>query len=271
MKIGCLAYINSLPVTWGLESGAVTPGTEVISAEPSRLNQLTQEGALDVTPVSSIQWLHCHERYRALPGLALSSRGPVQSVKLFSRIPVAELAGKRVAITGASATSRILLQILVPGLIPVALQGPPQLSADLPACLLIGDQALLQAPPAEHSLDLGQAWFEHTGGLPMVFAMWLVHRRADLEAASRLLRESQQWGLRNRDQVLREAARRTGLSAARLDDYYRGLYFHVGEAEQRGLFEYYRQAARLGLAPEAPESMCSEFSRSEAMALEARI
>lgn len=265
MRVGVLAYINSLPVTWGLESGQVGPGTQILSEPPRELNRMTQEGSLDITPVSSIQWLHCHQCYRAVPGLALSSRGPVQSVKLFSRAPVDQLAGQRVAVTGASATSRVLLQILIPGLIPVPLEGAPALSAALPACLLIGDQALLEAPEADYSLDLGQAWFERTG-LPMVFALWLVRRDRSSSQASELLGASQSWGDAHRDEVLAEAGRRTGLSRERLDDYYRGLYFSVGEAEQRGLFEYYRQAAELGLAPACPDNLRTEFGTPAGLA-----
>jgi chorismate dehydratase len=254
MKIGCLAYINSLPVTWGLESGAVAPGTDIVAAQPSRLNELTRQRALDVTPVSSIQWLHCHENYRPVPGVALSSRGPVQSVMLFSRVPIGELKGRKVAITGATATSRVLLQILVPGIVPVPIDEP----AD--ACLLIGDQALLERPEVPHVLDLGQAWFERTG-LPMVFAMWLVKREL-VDEASQLLGESQRWGETHPQQVLGEAELRTGLSRARLQDYYSGLYFTVGEAERRGLFEYYRQAALLGLAPGLPDEIQLEFENT---------
>jgi chorismate dehydratase len=246
MKLGCISYINVLPVTMGLETGAVPFSGELVHAEPTRLNALTRRGALDITAVSSIEYLSCMEHYRVVTGVGLSSPGAVQSVKLFSLLPLDQLAGRTVAVTRASATSRTLLQVLLPGLHIVDLNEAPELTERQPAVLLIGDQALTGPPQAAYELDLGLAWKELTG-LPMVFAVWLARRPLPLALAEDLLHRSRDWGHAHREEVLAEAGRRTGLSRAQLERYFQGLSYGLGARELESLSLFYRLAAQQGL------------------------
>jgi len=257
MRLGVLSYINSMPLTYGLESKAVPFDGEVVRAEPSVLNTLADSGLLDVTPVSSVQFLRCHRDYQLVPGVCLAAVGAVQSVRLFSSLPFEELREQRVAITSATATSRVLLQILVPGIIPVELQGEPELDEHVPAALLIGDRALRPVKGAAHVLDLGEAWSRRTG-LPMVFAVWLASRRLSREQPAAILDRSRTWGEAHHGLILEEAARRTGHSRERLEDYFGALTFRMDEAALEGLGEFYRQAARLGLLPEGGDRLLRE-------------
>lgn len=257
MRLGVLSYINSMPLTYGLESQAVPFDGEVVRAEPTALNGLADSGLLDVTPVSSVQFLRCHRDYQLVPGVCLAAPGAVQSVRLFSSVPFEALREQRVAITSASATSRVLLQILVPGIIPVELQGEPVLTPELPAALLIGDRALRPVEGASHVLDLGEAWSRRTG-LPMVFAVWLASRRLSPQEPAAILASSRAWGERHHGVILDEAARRTGHSRERLEDYFAALTFRMDEAALEGLGEFYRQAASLGLLPEGGDRLLRE-------------
>lgn len=252
MKLGCLSYINAFPVTLGLELGEVEFQGQLVSAEPTRLNALTREGALDVTAISSIEYLSCWQTYRLVEGVALSSPGEVLSVRLFSRLPLGELPGQRVAVTTASATSRTLLQILIPGIQVVPLEGPPELTDEHPAVLLIGDQALTSPLQAPYGLDLGEAWHQRTGH-PMVFALWLARRSLPSGYAEEVLHRSRQWGENHRPRVLQEAQRRTGLPAELLDRYYQGLHYYLGARELASLELFYRLAGEYGLADVPPE------------------
>ncbi len=257
MKLGCLSYINAFPVTLGLELGEVEFQGERISAEPTRLNALTRRGELDITAISSIEYLSCWQTYRVVEGVALSSPGAVLSVRLFSRIPLAELPGRRVAVTTASATSRALLQILIPGIQVVSLQGAPELSEEQPAVLLIGDQALTSPLAAPYGLDLGEAWHQRTG-YPMVFALWLARRSLPHGYAEEVLHRSRRWGEQNRDRVLQEAQLRTGLAGDLLDRYYRGLHYYLGARERESLELFYRLAGEHGLAEVPPQLLTKE-------------
>lgn len=250
MRMGLLSYINSLPVTYGLESGAVPFSGDFVKGEPTTLNGMALRGELDVTPISSVHYLLCAEHYRVVPGIALCSAGPVRSVKLFSRVPIDKLSGRWVAITKASATSRILLQLLVPGVLCEDLQhdhdGPIELTNDRPAVLLIGDQALLQPPLCEFQLDLGQAWYEQTG-MPMVWALWIARHDAEMENVVAHLESSRRWGEHHMDLVIQEALRRTELSRPQLDAYFQGLRYQFDDFELEGLRQFYLRASRLEL------------------------
>lgn len=235
MKLGCISYINVFPVTLGLELGEVPFQGELIKAEPTRLNALVRQEQLDVTAVSSIEYLSCYQTYRLVEGVALSSPGPVQSVKLFSQIPIEQLNGRKVGVTPASATSRTLLQILLPDAHLLELSSPEPKDA----VLLIGDQALV-APPAPYELDLGQAWKEKTG-LPMVWACWLARRTLGKEV-EHLLQRSRDWGLAHHERTLQEAQARTGLQEATLRSYFDGLRYSLGDEEMESLKLFYRLA-----------------------------
>jgi len=257
VKLGCIQYINVLPVTLGLETHQVGFEGELVRGEPTHLNALTRQGLLDVTAVSSIEYLSCWQTYRVVQGVGLSSPAAVQSVKLFSLIPLSELEGQKVAVTRASATSRTLLQILIPNLKVVDLE-EAHLSPEQPAVLLIGDQALT-AQPAPYELDLGLAWRERTG-YPMVFAVWLA-RRTLAQGPEELLHRSKEWGSRNWSKVVDEGVRRTGLDRATIEAYFAGMNYELGPREMESLKLFYRMAADRGLA-QAPAGLMEEMAWS---------
>lgn len=257
MRLGILSYINSLPLTYGLELGEIPFAGQVVQGEPSLLNREARAGRLDVSAVSAAEVAASPGSYSVVPGVCLASRGPVQSVLLSSRIPLEELPGRQVAITRASATSRILLQLLAPGIVPVDLpleSGPDLLSEEVPGVLLIGDRALRPVSGASMVYDLGELWTRRTG-LPMVFALWVARRPEHLPGARAALQGSKEWGLRNRGRVVEEACRRAGLSPARVEAYYGRLSYDLDEAAMAGLTEYCRQAVAAGLLPAGVESL----------------
>ena len=55
-RIGYIDFLNSLPVYYGLETGAVPlpPGVELVKDVPAQLNRRIASGELDVTAMSSI-------------------------------------------------------------------------------------------------------------------------------------------------------------------------------------------------------------------------
>lgn len=232
MRLGVLNYINSLPVTLALERGSA----EAVKAPPAELNQMAISGQLDLTAVSSVVYLRNRQKLAKVPDFCIASDGPVQSVRLFSRVPFEELGRGPVWMTAESETSRALLLQLYPGLEPYDRPGKPNLEGRIPAALRIGDSALEEVPRGQYVADLGQLWKEKTG-LPMVFAVWVT--RPGLEETCRdMLESSYRWGLEHFDQVLDEAHRRTGLSIDRLRDYYSVLRFRLDGRARKGLEEF---------------------------------
>lgn len=257
MRLGLLSYINSLPVTYGLECGEVAFEGTTCRAEPSVLNRMVVEGELDVTAVSSIEFARNRDRLALVPGFCLASDGEVQSVRLFSTVPLAELKGRKVWMTGASATSRVLAQVLVPGLEPVDGEGLPVLDGRAPAVLRIGDRALEDVEGAEFVYDLGALWQAATG-LPMVFAVWVasrdyLDRGGDLEKVAALLKRSYDWGKTHRPVLLAEAQARTGFPAERLRPYYACLFYRMTPEARLGLDTFYERARTAGYLTEKLE------------------
>jgi len=159
VRLGRISYVNMAPVFYRLEADV-----EEVSGVPTELSRMLLDGQLDIAPIPSIEYARNADSLRILPRLCVSSEGAVDSIQLVSRIPFAQV--RSVAVTPESATSVVLVRILIPKaeIVPLGTQ------AD--ATLLIGDAALQSAfqDPTPH-YDLGRLWLERTG-LPMVFAVW---------------------------------------------------------------------------------------------------
>ena len=122
------------------------------------------DGDIDIAPIPSIEYARNADRLRILPRMCVSSEGAVDSIQLVTRMPFGQV--RSVAVTPESATSVVLVRILLPKaeIVPLGM--------DADATLLIGDAALRSAfeDPTPH-FDLGRLWLDRTG-LPMVFAVW---------------------------------------------------------------------------------------------------
>lgn len=247
MELGLLPYINTLPITWGLETGAIPWPGPLRSAIPSQLSRWLVEGDLPISLISSAAYLSHRDELVMLRHLSISAKGPVSSVILFTRRSPADIS--TVAVTPDTVTS---VQVLK-GLFEVLWQRTIEtqvMTGDLEALLdevgavlWIGDQALLHVhrpPPNTVMLDVGELWWDWCG-LPLPFAVWACRKSwADqypdkLVVAQRLLLASKAWGEANRAAVVQEAQRRLPLPADVLDDYYRHLDYELTSAHWIGL------------------------------------
>ncbi len=159
IRLGRISYVNMAPVFYGLEEDV-----EEISGVPTELSRMLLDGEIDIAPIPSIEYARNADRLRILPRVCVSSEGAVDSIQLVTRLPFGQV--RSVAVTPESATSVVLVRILLPKaeIVPFGM--------DADATLLIGDAALRSAfeDPTPH-FDLGRLWLERTG-LPMVFAVW---------------------------------------------------------------------------------------------------
>src|SRR5688572_20404603 len=112
IRLGHIEYSNCFPLHAELiERGGAS--VEIVRGIPSELNRALDAGAIDVAPASSIEYARHADRYRVLPDFAIGSFGPVHSILFETTRPIHKLAGARIAITTASATSVALLKILL--------------------------------------------------------------------------------------------------------------------------------------------------------------
>src|ERR687895_161881 len=112
MRLGRIPWINCYPVYGAIDRRLVSIPAELVSGTASELNDLLATGALQVSVVSAVEYARNAAAYHLLPDLAITCDGPVHSVALFSRRPVAELDGRTVLLTASSRTSVLLLDLL---------------------------------------------------------------------------------------------------------------------------------------------------------------
>jgi chorismate dehydratase len=263
LRLGHITYSNCFPVHARLID-APRPGDPVlVEGIPSHLNTLLARGEIDAAPCSSIEFARHADRYGVLPELVIGSRGAVRSILLLSRRPPGDLGEGRVALPTASATSVVLLKILLALRWDVrpeffwfdqAREDPFARGAD--AALFIGDVALRPGlcPDLPVRLDLGEEWQRQTG-LPFAFAVWQVGHASRAAAGDllALLVESRAYGLERRADLAARYADAFGFPAAMLDSYWADLSYDLDDAMLTGLQTFYALAAEIGELPGVPE------------------
>jgi len=230
----------------------------VVRGLPTQLNRALAEGRIDAAPCSSIEYARHAADYQLLP-FTIASRGPVQSILLELASSPQALAGLRVGLPTASATSVVLLRILLerrygvrPSYVSFDQAVEDPFDTGCAAALFIGDVALRRVPGAgRHVLDLGREWFAWTG-LPFAFALWQVRRAlgtAERDRLGCLLQDSRAWFLEHRQELADQYAPGFGLDPGRLLRYWDSLVYELTPEIQAGLLRFVQLAAELGEAP----------------------
>lgn len=261
-RLGIVSYANVAPLHHGLRAWDDANGrVEFVYGVPSELNARLLAGDIDLTLISSIEFLRHRDRLVALPDFSIATLGPVHSVMLFSWRPLSELEGRRLAVTGESATSVELLRLLLASLGVGAelVRRPPDLAGmldEFDGALLIGDKALVEAVQRRPiggrvpvMTDLGQSWFELTG-LPFTFAVWAspVARPPSRRLVDEL-RSARRRGLLDLDVVARREAEKRGLPVETMHLYLSNFRYCLEPADRAGLDEFGRRALGDGFDP----------------------
>ncbi len=264
LKLGHIIYSNCFPVHAGIVTRKIPFPFRIVEGIPAELNRLLAEGAVDVSPSSSIEYAVNAGRYLILPGFSITSRSRVMSIIFQSRVPMSELDNRAVALTSASATSVVLLRILLELRNDVSSrfflyeQGVEDPSGQADAVLTIGDLALKKSRTAEfpYVYDLGEVWHEFTG-LPFVFALWQVNYKKnidkELSVLYDILVQSKAHGLSHLRELAAAYSSRFGVSADTLIEYWNVFSYDLGESEQKGLKAFYGYAAEIGAIETAPD------------------
>jgi chorismate dehydratase len=261
LRVGQIPYLNLEPFFFGLlASGG--PGVELHPLPPRAMGQLADQGGLDAGAFSLMDSVRLEDRFEPLGDFCLACGGEVRSVLFFARRPIEELAGATVAVTGETATSVVLLKVLLTlrhGLRDVRyvdLGGN-----EVPdACLLIGDEALRRRHGIEglpHRYDLAEEWAAWQG-LPFIFARWMVRSAADGDEKAALreaLAQRLRANLASLDAIGR-ARRDLGMTVSEIKTYLEGFTFELGERERRGMETFLRRSR--SLAPEEGPARASD-------------
>jgi chorismate dehydratase len=264
VRLGNITYSNCYPVHAGILDGGMSAGIQVVDGVPSVLNRMLGRGEIDVAPCSSIEFARHADSYRVLPDLVIGSRGPVRSILFLSSCDPGALDGSRVAVPTSSATSVVLLKVLLrtrwgvsPDFVWFDQASEDPFSAGASAALFIGDVALRPGlhPSAPFRYDLGEVWWQQTG-LPFAFAVWQVGNETSFEqlkALHQTLLASREFGTTNRAALAQRFAGRWGFDPAFLERYWSDLSYELDEPMIEGLRAFYALAAELGEIPRSPE------------------
>ena len=251
VRLGAVSYLNTKPLVEGLDER-----TDLFAVRfdvPAQCAALLHEGRIDVGLIPAVEYLRGD--YRIVPDVAIGSDGPVASVAVFTKVPVADI--RTLALDISSRTSVALTRILCSvkwGIAPKLIPSEPNMRAMLAradAALIIGDPALDidDAATGLTKVDLGREWQELTG-LPFVYAMWS-GRAGAIDAAH--VAELQATRRRGEAAVGEIAARVGGGDPRRVERVHRylrdNLKYVLGDRECAGLRRFHELAAEQGLVP----------------------
>jgi chorismate dehydratase len=210
---------------------------------PRDLGREAEAGNVDLGLMATGDFLRLRDRFELVtPPMGVATRGPAQSVLLFSRRPPAALAGALISVTPETSTSIRLLKLLFDvrrGLAGVRyIRGLEPAQAD--ALLMIGDRAMRmrQKRPEgfTHTLDLGADWLEWTG-LSFVYAVWAARSALDDGMKAELgafLEASLAAGLADLPAVARQQTE-PGWTPEETEAYLRRFHYQLGPEDLRGM------------------------------------
>jgi chorismate dehydratase len=264
LRAGRIVYTNDLPVYTAFDDGAVRFPGSLVADVPSNLNAMLLSGQLDLSPISAAFYAEHSGELALLPELCIGSRRDVWSVVCVSRVPLAGLDGKTIAVSRESASGRALLRVLLEKRFGVRASFVPsddpfaEAAAGRPA-LLIGDRAIdaQQTFTPLHVHDLGTEWHRWTGA-DMVFAVWAVRRdvlaahRAEVHDALDALHGALRWGNANPERVVAAAQAVHERPSGFYTSYFATLNFVFDAQARAGLKRFFGELQSLGAIPKMP-------------------
>ncbi len=260
VRLCAVSFLNARPLYEPLKTmGAVdedgAPLFEIHEALPAECARKLEAGEVDMAllPVGAYAAM---PELEVVPELAIAGRGPVDTVLVVGEVPLAE--ATEILLDGASRTSVALLEVILAarGLSPRLTPAGHGVGADMAkgtvCALVIGDAAFGLNERFEHIVDLGAAWFQHTG-LPMVFAFWAAKPGVLTDAHVRALQAAKVRGLKFAEQHAKKY-RQSLLDQnlpAQSENFYanylrRTIRYDFDAYERAGLVEFLTQAQACG-------------------------
>lgn len=236
LRVGAVNYLNTKPLIYGFNNGAMKDKVELILDYPSKIATMLLNDEIDVglVPVTIIPKLNEHH---IISDYCIGCDGEVGSVCLFSEVPLEKI--ERVLLDYQSNTSVDLLKLLItyhwkidPDLISTSENSRKEIQGTT-AGLIIGDRALEQRNISTYRYDLGAEWKKFTG-LPFVFATWVSNKKLP-------------------DKFIKQFNRTTGIGLQKIDNivaslqydmydlhkyYSKNLVYKLDERLRKGMAEF---------------------------------
>lgn len=227
------------------------------------LNKRALVGELEVSAISIHAFAYVAEKYALLSSGA--SMGEGYGPKIVSREPmtVDDLKGKTIAVPGTMTSAFLALQLALGKDVPVVQMDfnavlPAVASGEVAAGVIIHEGQLYYQEKGLHQvLDLGVWWNEQTGGLPLPLGGNVVRKDlgdAMIEKVARLVKESIQYALDNRQEALEYALTYARDLDPGLADEFVGMYVNqrtvdYGPEGRKAVKLFLDRGAEMGLVP----------------------
>ena len=282
MRISIVEYLNTAPLVRGFTDGPLRGKYELSFTAPSQCAEALRTGAADIAIIPAIEYQRIADLV-LISGLSIASKKSVRSLLLISKKPLQYVT--RIALDRSSRSTQVLVRILSQkhwGIAPEFFEAKPDLTAMLQkadAALLIGDPALRLAIstktgmqrdqdgvavcsgfsvglPKIHSVwiyDMVEEWRAMTN-LPAVLAVWAGRRDAITPEVVNDFERSLAFGRDQLDVIISKAVKQMKLPALDLRRYLKENIDYTLDIENlKGLAEYYKLAAEIGVIPRVKE------------------
>jgi chorismate dehydratase len=208
IRISAVSYLNTKPFLHGLEIAPVNDISLSLDI-PSEVARKLLEDKVDLglIPVAIIPLL---PEAHILPGYCIGADGPVESVKLYSHVPLSEI--KTVLLDYQSRTSVTLVKVLAAehwNIDPEwkkAEEGFEEKISGTNAGVVIGDRTFTLNGTFPYEYDLAGEWKKMTG-LPFVFACWVSNKPLPSDFIS-AFSASMEAGLNDIQEVVRKESKK---------------------------------------------------------------
>ena len=242
IKVGRVAQLSFEPFYIDMERR----GVELRDIPLNQVAEAIRQGEIDGGPVPLSDSFGMASHAVPVSGFCLSAAARSGSNLFYSRKPIEELDGARVALSEVDPTTVQLLQVLLAEKYRIAAPQLVQPNDEHDALIISGDAALRRRRGMRgypHRYDLGQEWHNFTD-LPFVFSRWM--RRESMEHREAMLLEDTLYvGLEEGvDSLFHLSEPRENLLMLARDvmEYIIGYRYFVGLSEQKSidLFRAYR-------------------------------
>lgn len=181
IKISIVSYFNTLPFRYGIKHSELIAGMDLQEDIPSICAQKLKFNQVDIglVPVALLPEL---DHYKIITDYCIGANGKVDSVKLYSQVPLNEI--KSVTLDYQSRSSIKLTKVLNKFYwkqnfeFKDAKPGYEQNINGTNAAVVIGDRTFALNGTFEYEFDLAEEWKKMTG-LPFVFAAWVTTSEID--------------------------------------------------------------------------------------------
>lgn len=266
LRISAISFLNTAPLMWDFEHEPTSEhrdNFEINYTVPSACAKALREGTADIGIIPVFTYAQIPDLV-IIPDVAIAARGPVRSILLVSKVPIAQI--RSVATDTSSRTSVALTQVILTKWFEGKREFTPH-EPDLPkmlehadAALLIGDAALVANTDGYHVYDLGEIWQERTGK-PFVFAVWAVREQALREmkpglGVTDIFQRSRDRGLlvTNVEAIARDWSPRLGLAEKEICGYLiDNIYYYLDAPCLEGLRLFFQYSVECGLIDKVPD------------------